>query len=122
MKLTARVAETIATALKANEFTVDSFLVKDLDKSFLKNYDCLIVGAPTMAFRASEGMRQFLDCLSRLDVSGKIVATFDTQVQAIISGNAAKEIEGKLKAIGCKPIAKPLTAFVQRKLRQNDGI
>jgi flavodoxin len=120
MKVTAKVAETIGGVLKEKGIEVDSFFVKDVDKAVVKNYDCLIAGAPTMKFRISSGMRQFLDGLSSKDSSGKLAAAFDTQVQSRISGNAAKGIEGKLKSLGFKLTTAPLIAYVEGKLRQNE--
>jgi len=61
MKLTEKVAETIVKALKEKDVAVDSFFVKDVEGAIVKDYDCLIVGAPTMAFRASVDMRKFLE-------------------------------------------------------------
>ena len=102
MKLTAKVAETIDGVLKDKEIEVDSFFVVDVDKAVVKNYDCLLAGAPTMRFRVSTRMRQFLDDLSGKDFSGKLAAAFDTQVQSRFSASAAKGIEGKLEDLGFK--------------------
>jgi flavodoxin len=115
MKLTGKVAETIVGVLKDRGLEVDSFYVKDVDKNRIQEYDCLIAGAPTMAFRPSAGMKQFLDSLSEKDFSGKSAAAFDTQVQMIISGNAAKGIDGKLKKLGFKSIREPLVVYVEGK-------
>jgi flavodoxin len=115
MKLTAKVAETIGGVLKEKGIAVDSFYVKDVDKAIVKNYDCLVAGAPTMAFRASRDMMQFLNGLPREDLSGKLAAAFDTQVQSRFSGNAAKGIEGKLKGQGFKLVTAPLIAYVEGK-------
>jgi flavodoxin len=120
MKLTAKVAETIGGALKEKGIEVDSFFVADVDKSVVKNYDCLLAGAPTMRFRVSERMRQFLDDLPSKDFSGKLAAAFDTQVQSRFSASAAKGIEGKLKGLGFKLITAPLIVYVEGKLRQNE--
>jgi flavodoxin len=120
MKLTAKVAETIGGVLKEKGIEVDSFFVEDVDKAVVKNYDCLLAGAPTMRFRVSERMRQFLDDLPSKDFSGKLAAAFDTQVQSRFSASAAKGIEGKLKGLGFKLIAAPLIAYVEGKLRQNE--
>ena len=120
MKLTAKVAETIGGVLKAKGIEVDSFFVVDVDKAVVKNYDCLLAGAPTMRFRVSTRMRQFLDDLSGKDFSGKLAAAFDTQVQSRFSASAAKGIEGKLKGLGFKLITAPLIAYVEGKLRQNE--
>jgi flavodoxin len=115
MKLTAKVAETIGGVLKERGIEVDSFFVKDVDKAVVKNYDCLVAGAPTMAFRVSIEMMQFLDGLPNRDFSGKLAAAFDTQVQSRFSGSAAKGIEGKLKGLGFKLITAPLIAYVEGK-------
>jgi flavodoxin len=120
MKLTAKVAETVGGVLKEKGIEVDSFFVVDVDKEVVKNYDCLLAGAPTMRFRVSTRMRQFLDDLPSKDFSGKLAAAFDTQVQARFSASAAKGIEGKLKSLGFKLITAPLIAYVEGKLRQNE--
>ena len=60
MKLTMKVAEAIGDALKGEGMEVDSFFVKNVDRATVKNYDCLIVGAPKMYFRASRGIMEFL--------------------------------------------------------------
>jgi flavodoxin len=120
MKLTAKVAETIGGVLKEKGIEVDSFFVVDVDKAVVKNYDCLLAGAPTMRFRVSTRMRQFLGDLSGKDFSGKLAAAFDTQVQSRFSASAANGIEGKLKGLGFKLITAPLIAYVEGKLRQNE--
>jgi len=120
MRLTAKVAETIGGVLKEKGIEVDSFFVVDVDKRVVKNYDCLLAGAPTMRFRVSTRMRQFLDDLPSKDFSGKLAAAFDTQVQSRFSASAAKGIEGKLKGLGFKLITAPLIAYVEGKLRQNE--
>jgi hypothetical protein len=73
----------------------------------------LLAGAPTMAFRASKGIMQFLDGLPSEGLSGKLAAAFDTQSKSRLSGNAAKGIEGKLKGLGFKLVAAPLVAYVE---------
>jgi flavodoxin len=115
MKLTAKVAETIIEVLKEKGIEVDSFYVKDVDRATVKNYDCLVVGAPTMAFRASSGIMQFLNSFSDMEFSGKLGATFDTQLQSRFSGNAAEGIRKKLEKLGYRMIAPPLLAYVAGK-------
>jgi flavodoxin len=116
MKCTEKVAKTIGEALRDMGVDVDSFFVKDVNVTIVKDYDCLIAGAPTMAFRASDGMRKFLENLTGEDFSGKLAAAFDTQVQSRFSGSAVKGIEGKLKKLGFKLIAAPLVAYVEGKM------
>lgn len=116
MRLTAKVAETIGRALKEKGIEVVSFFVKDVDKTVVKDYDCLVAGAPTMYFRASKGIRRFLDGLPRKEFSGKLAAAFDTQLQTWYSGNAAKTIEKKLKKLDFKIVSPPLIAYVEGKI------
>jgi flavodoxin len=113
MRVTEKVAQTIDGVLKEMGIEVDSFFVKDIDATTVKNYDCLIAGAPTMAFRVSSEMKRLLDGLPKEGFSGKLAAAFDTQVQSRFSGSAAKGIEGKLKDLGFKLITAPLIAYVE---------
>jgi len=118
MRLTAKVAETIGGVLKEKGIEVVSFFVKDVDKAVVKDYDCLVAGAPTMYFRASKGIMQFLDGLPSKEFSGKLAAAFDTQLQTWYSGNAAKSIEKKLKKLGFEIVAPQLIAYVEGKTNQ----
>ena len=64
-KMAAAVAETVGRVLKEKGIEVDTFSVANVDEVVVKNYDCLLVGAPTETFRASRGIMQFLDGLPR---------------------------------------------------------
>jgi flavodoxin len=112
-RLTEKVAQTVGETLKESGVEVDSFYVGDVDKSTVKNYDCLIAGGPTMAFRISREIAQFLDGLSSGQFGGKRAASFDTQLQMVISGNAAKGIEKKLKNRGFAIFTPPLVIYVE---------
>lgn len=113
--MTAKIAETIREVLKEKGIDVDSFYVKDVDRATVKNYECLIAGAPTMAFRASSGITQFLNSFSDMEFSGKLGASFDTQWQSRFSGNAAEGIQKKLEKLGYRMIAPPFVAYVAGK-------
>ncbi len=119
-RVTASVAETIRRVLRERGVEVDSFSVDDAEKAVVKDYDCLLAGAPTMAFRVSAGMTQFLDSLPREGFSGKLAAAFDTQMKSRLSGSAAKGIEGKLKSLGFTLVAAPLIAHVERGEQKNE--
>ena len=116
-KMTRQVAETIAETLREDGVDVDSFYVKDVDVASVKNYDCLIAGAPTMAFRPSTGIMGFLNGLADGGFSGKRAAAFDTQIQVPLSGNAAKGIEKKLKKLGFTVFKQPLVVYVESKAK-----
>jgi flavodoxin len=114
-KMTGQVAEIIKETLKESGIDVDSFYVKDIDVATVKNYDCLIAGGPTMAFRPSTGIMAFLNSLTEGEFSGKRAAAFDTQLKMMISGNATKGIEKKLKNLGFAIIKQPLVVYVESK-------
>jgi flavorubredoxin len=116
-KMTGQVAETITKVLKEKGVDVDSFYFKDVDVAVVKNYDCLIAGAPTMAFRPSTGIMEFLNGLAGGEFSGKQAAAFDTQMQMIISGNATKGIEKKLKNLGFTVFKQPPVVHVESKAK-----
>jgi flavodoxin len=112
-KMTMKVAQTIAEALRGKGVDVDLLSVGDVDKSAVKNYGFLIAGGPTMAFRPSRGIAQFLDSLPRGDFNGKKGSAFDTQVQSAVSGNASKGIEKKLESLGFVIFKEPLVVYVK---------
>jgi flavorubredoxin len=114
-KLTEAVARTIGETLKERGIEVDSFYVEDVDKSTVKTYDCLIAGGPTITFRASKGIAQFLDDLQNTEFKGKRAAAFDTQMQMVMSGNATKGIEKKLKNLGFAIFISSLVVYVEGK-------
>lgn len=118
-KLTMEVAKTIGETLKEKGIDASVVYFGDVDKSTIKDYDCLMVGAPTMAFRPSQGITGFLNDLALAD-QGKRAAAFDTQVQMIISGNAAKGIDKKLRSLGFTIFKEPLVTYVEGSSRKNE--
>jgi flavodoxin len=113
-RVTEAVAQTIRETLQEKGIEVDSFYVKEVDKATLKNYDCLLAGAPTMAFRPSTGITQFFNGITD-KFSGKKAAAFDTQIQSRLSGNAAKGIEKRLRNLEFAIVNPPLVAYVEGK-------
>jgi flavodoxin len=118
MELTTKVAEIVSGVLKDKGIEVDCFFIKDIDRTIVKSYDCLVAGSPTMYFRASRGIMHFLESLPKNEFSGKLAAAFDTQGQYRMSGNAAKAIDGKLQKLGFKMIAAPLVTYVEGKMNE----
>jgi flavodoxin len=112
---TEKVAKAIGEVLKEKGFDVDCLYVKDVDLASVKNYDCVLAGSPTHAFRATPPIMQFLDKFTKDEFSGKTAAAFDTQLQSRFSGNAANGIEKKLEILGFKMVMPPLIAYVEGK-------
>jgi flavodoxin len=112
---TEKVAKAMSEILKGKGFDVDCLYVKDVDPASMKNYDCVLAGSPTQAFRATVPIMQFLDRFAKDEFSGKLAAAFDTQLQMPLSGNAAKGIEKKLEKLGFKIAISPLVTYVEGK-------
>jgi flavodoxin len=115
---TEKVAKAISEVLKEKGFDVDCLYVNDVDRANVKNYDCILAGSPTQAFRATRPIIKFLDAFSKNEFFGKLGAAFDTQVQSRMSGNAAKGIEKKLKELGFRIVMPPLVTYVEGKMNE----
>lgn len=113
---TEKVAKTLSEVLKEKGFDVDCLYVKDADPAGVKTYDCVLAGGPTQVLMATKAITEFLGGFAKNEFSGKLGAAFDTQLKAIISGNAAKGIEKKLEHLGFKIIMPPLVTYVEGKL------
>jgi flavodoxin len=114
-KMTAKVARIITEAMKEQGIEADCFPYKDVSPAVVNSYDCLIVGSPTMAWKPTKEMMQFLDALTTQSSAGKLAAAFDTQIQMRISGNATKALESKLNELGFKLVSPPLISYVEGK-------
>ena len=122
-KVTKKVAETVQAALNENGIQASLMFVEDAAKANLKDYDAFVIGAPTMAWRPSKRMKEFLGGLKN-EYAGKKAATFDTQMDSSISGNANKHMEKDLKAVGFAIASGPLMAYVKSVNKQytlNEG-
>jgi flavodoxin len=117
-KNTEKVAETLSEVLKERGFEVDCLHVNDVDVASVKDFDYVLAGSPTMAFRPTKLIMQFLDKFGKNEFSGKSAAAFDTQVKSRISGNAAKGIEKKLETLGFRIVMPPLVVYVEGKMNE----
>ena len=113
---TEKVALAISEVLKAKGHDVNCMYVNDVDPAMVKNYDGILTGAPTQAFRATKPITEFLDKLNKDEFAGKPAAAFDTQLQSRFSGNAAEGIQKKLEKLGFKTIMPPLVTYVEGKM------
>jgi flavorubredoxin len=106
----------MSEVLKEKGFDVDCLYVRNVDHASVKNYDVVLAGGPTQWMKATGPIMQFLEKFAKDEFSGKLAAAFDTQLQAPLSGNAAKGIEKKLKKLGFKIITSPLAIYVEGKM------
>ncbi len=110
-RVTAKVADIVVETLKANGQTVDAFFIDEAAKAKLEDYDCVVLGAPTMAWRPSQKMKEYMASVQGKKLPGKLAATFDTQLESGISGNATKHMDKALEAMGFKIAVPDLIAY-----------
>ena len=106
------IAETIA-----REFGNDTKAISviDFNNDELEGMDLLVVGSPIIGWKPSERMGNFLASLSKDQLKGIKVATFDTRVKIFFRGDAAKKISQALKKAGAEIIVSPQAFFVKGK-------
>jgi flavodoxin len=117
---TKKIADTLSMVLEEKGIKVDSFRASYVDKDIVKNYDCLLVGSPTMAWSATAPAKEFLEGLKTSRFDGKFAAAFDTRIKSFISGQAAKGIQESLEKLGFRIIVPPLAAYVEGSRNRND--
>lgn len=108
---TEKVAKALARGLERHAQVVCAN-AKDADVSKLQEYDLIAIGAPTQAFSASKPMKQFLQKLEGTRLSGRYGFAFETKVDIVISGSAAKYIEKELQRAGLSIIKPRQSAIV----------
>jgi flavorubredoxin len=110
-----KVAQTIAETFKEKGLDLDIAFVKNVDKSSIKNYDCLIVGGPHHSFQRLEGDEPVSRRFARQRVRRQEGSAFETQIQFAMSGNAAKNLAKKLEEFGFSIFKPPLVVYVRGK-------
>ena len=112
-RMTEKVAVLIQDGLREKGSEAEAVHVGHAAGIKIEDYDCLIVGSPTMTWKPTKETVKFLDGLKGKDVAGKSAASFDTQMKSFVSGNANKAMESQLKELGFKIIGVPLQAYVK---------
>ncbi len=114
---TEKIARAFARGLEKQGIKVDCFKVDEVDINKLVEYDFLAVGGPTHNLGMSEPMKDFLEKMKTVDVSGRKGFCFDTRVQSRFNrfdlNSAAKRIEKKLKKMKVKMIRPRKSAIVE---------
>jgi flavodoxin len=113
--MTAKVAGFITDGMKEEGIEVTSVPVQDAKHVKVEEYDCLILGSPTMAWRPTKDVKDYLGSLSGKKFSGKMAASFDTQLKSAMSGNANKALEEGLTELGYTIACPHLQAYVHGK-------
>ena len=111
-RMTEKVAVLIQDGLKEKGIEAEALQVSHAAGVKMEDYDCLVIGSPTMAWKPTKETARFLDGLKGKKVSGKFAASFDTQMKSMFSGNANKAMEVQLQGLGFKVVSAPLQAYV----------
>ena len=104
---TEKIAQAIGQALglKGN---VATLRFNEVTAEAMKELDYLIVGSPTRAFKASEGITKFLKDIPNEGIMNVKVAAFDTRVSIEDVNNRFLTTMVKLFGYAAEPIAKRL--------------
>lgn len=114
---TEKIARALVSGMEKQGINVDCFKVDEVDVDKLITYDFLAVGGPTHNLGMSEPMKEFLEDLSNVDISGKKGFCFDTRVESRFNrfdlNSAAKRIEKKMRKMGVKIIKSRQSVIVE---------
>jgi len=110
---TEKVARALASGIEEQGVQADCVKVDAVDVDKLTEYDLLALGGPTVAFGVSKPVKDFLEKIEGIGLSGKKAFAFDTKVRFIFSGSAAKGIEARLKALGMSIVRSRSSAIVK---------
>ncbi|UCH32575.1 MAG: flavodoxin family protein [Candidatus Bathyarchaeota archaeon] len=112
---TEKVARALAEGMKNQQVDVDCLKIDEVDTNELDDYDFLAIGGPTHIFGLSKPMKDFLQKLENINVSGKRAFAFDTKYKSRFSGSAGKKIEKKLKKLRMSIVKSSVSAIVKGK-------
>lgn len=114
---TEKIARALARGMEKQDVKVDCFKVDKVDVQKRVEYDFLAVGGPTHMLGMSEPMKEFLENLNTVDISGKKGFCFDTRNQSRFNrfdlNSAAKRIEKRMKKMKVKMIKPRKSAIVE---------
>jgi flavorubredoxin len=114
---TERVARALAQGLeKSGTVKATLFRADVADVGRLTEYDILIVGAPTHAWRASVPIKKFLGKIGESALKGKKAFAFDTKMKGRFAGSgASRDIENSLSKLGANIVKERMSAIVKGK-------
>ncbi len=86
---TAEMAEKIVEGIRSEKIEARSFSIDKIDKDWIKESDCVIIGSPTYYADISAKTKAFLETLGEYDVSGKLGGAFATAAFSYGGGELA---------------------------------
>lgn len=118
---TKAVAQSLAKGLQETGLEVDCQSIDEVDINTIPNYDLIAIGSPTHMIRPSKQMKEFLEKLRTLNLSGLVGFSFDTRNESrmnrrsfsVLENSAARSIEKALKRVKVRIIKPRVSAIVQ---------
>lgn len=116
---TEEIARALARGMEKQGVKVECVKVDEVNVDTLVEYDLLAIGGPTHNLGMSKPMKEFLEELKTVNISGKKGFCFDTRVQSRLNrfdlNSAAKRIEKKMKKMKVKMIKSRKSAIVEER-------
>lgn len=106
------VAKAFERGLKGAGMETTCTRTEDITPESLRNFDLICVGGPTEVFSATKQVKDFFERMRGMDLDGKFGFAFDTKLDSMLSGSAAKYIEHVLDDSGLHLIAPRESAVV----------
>jgi flavodoxin I len=110
---TEKIAQAIAD-ISAEQGSVRTLRVSKVQSSDLEGVDLLVLGCPTHKRKPTDGVRAFLDCVSRRSLKGISAVVFDTRYRKprLLTGSAARRLAKSLRKAGAFLLTSPQSFFV----------
>jgi flavorubredoxin len=110
---TEKVAHAIAQGLEnSGVVKAEAVRAEKADMAEISDYDIIVVGAPTHAWKPSQKVRDFLDRIDPSAIHGKKGFAFDTKYKSRFAGSAAKKIRSTLSKLGIEIVIDSVSAIV----------
>lgn len=118
---TKTVAESLAKGIGESGVDTECQSIDTVDITQISLYDLIAIGSPTHKIRPSNEMKEFLDTLKSVDLSGLLGFSFDTRNESrlnksswsVLENSAARSIEKALKRMKVRIIRPRVSAIVQ---------
>jgi flavodoxin len=124
---TKKVARALVTGIEEGGFETDCVNINEVDIGKLSEYNFIAIGGPTHIASMSKPMKEFLDKMGGVDLSGVKGFSFDTRnpsrFNAFDINSAAKRIENRMRKMKVKIIRPRESALVEgREGPLHDGV
>ena len=87
--ITERMADQIAKGFRSKEVDAETFPIEKVDKEWVEESDCIIIGSPTYYADVSAKAKAFLESLGQYKVAGKLGGGFATAAYSYGGGEIA---------------------------------